>query len=154
MPSPSSKPSRGRARRWLVSSGSKKSKTILLTFRKSRKRLSSVTLSKWLSSSLRQCFVLSLLTLHSELTTTTARQVLNSRLQRIRTTRSLTSAYSLWLRTFSEYSSPTDGSFGFLALPGMKGLSLHFVELDSLWTKCLSSGIVQMGGVIRRDQTG
>src|SRR5437764_359149 len=147
MPRASTKPGRGRSLRWQVSRESKTSKTILLSLKRSRKKYSSVTLSKSLSDSLRACFVLSLLTLRSESTTTAERRALSKRLQHIRMTRNLTSAYLKWHRSYTEFSSPTAGSFGFLVLPGMKGLRLLFAELDSQLTRCLSSGIGRTGVV-------
>src|SRR6267154_2654583 len=154
MPRALTKPGRGLSLRWQVSRESKTSKTILLSLKRSRKRYSSVTLSKSLSDCLRECFVLSLLTLRSELTTTAERQELSKRLQRTRTTRSLTSAYLEWHRSYIDFSSPTAGSFGFLVLPGTNGLRLLFAQLDSSLTKCLSSGIARTGAVIQQDQTG
>src|SRR6266550_422476 len=153
MPRASTKRSPGRRRKpraWYVS---KKFGVIQLSFRRSRKKYGSTTLSKLLNASLREALILSLLTRLSASDTTGAKRVRRA-LRRIRTTRSLTSAYLAWRAIFTESPNRTDGSFGFLVLVGTKEPSLHFVKLDGPSTRCLSSGFGPLDVVIRRDQIG
>src|SRR5205085_3577663 len=103
--------------------------------------------------SLRDSLILSLLTLPSASDTTVAKQVKEA-CRRIRTTKSLTSAYSVWRRTCIELGSQTAGSFGFLVQLGTSELRLHSVRLDGPLTRCLSFGLGPLDVAIRRDQTG
>src|SRR6266571_1688724 len=128
MPSRSSKPSPGHKRKpraWFVS---RKSKIVQLTFGRSRKGYSKVTLLKLLRACLLDCFVRSLQTLRSASATTKERQVLSRASRHMRTARSLTTAYLEWRKTFSEFSKMTDGSPFFLihtATTEIYTLSLH-----------------------------
>src|SRR6267378_2054887 len=117
---------RAKPRAWYVL---KKSRVIRLSFRQSRKKYGLTTLSKLLNASLKEALILSLQTLPLASGWTGAKRVTLA-LRRIRMTKSLTSAYLEWRRTYSECAGQTAGSFGFLVLAGTNGLSLHFVKPD------------------------